>query len=462
MIIGNVDGVDNDNVAGWALDPEQPTRHVPIDVLYNHRPLVSTTAAFHRDDLVAAKVGNGSNGFYVALPAISESEEALIEVRVAETGEPLGQPRRMTRRAKCSPTGVLARDMLALHRVPLYSVQGTQFDGATLVVSGIHLPPAGNPFALSVSSTAGVSFSFSYPHLAPSVRDWYWYWPNGAWSAFRIEVDLSATTHCGPHFEFEFHAESAEPEFTALQRNRFYVPKDVAVYQHFPLGDHLTRVQRFDSSARVALAGYTDYMRMAAAATEHGVDLASARVLDWGCGHGRVIRHFHQQRRVAETWAVDIDSENVGWLAANFPGISASAVPLVPPTDLPSNHFDLVYGISVMTHLTDDVQQAWLAELRRILKPGGIALLTFGGPASAAFASRFLTPAWFATWARTGFDDDDISQDLVDKIDDPEYYRNTKQTSEVTRERWSRHFDVVGLYECIFGYQDLAVLRRRD
>ena len=38
-------------------------------------------------------------------------------------------------------------------------------------------------------------------------------------------------------------------------------------------------------------------------------------------------------------------------------------------------------------------------------------------------------------------------------------YRNTKQTPELTREFWGRHFEVLDVHESLFGYQDVAVLR---
>ena len=47
----------------------------------------------------------------------------------------------------------------------------------------------------------------------------------------------------------------------------------------------------------------------------------------------------------------------------------------------PDEYFDLVYAISVFTHVTDEWAD-WVLELRRILKPGGLLLATFIGPRS--------------------------------------------------------------------------------
>lgn len=458
-MIGNLDGIDNDYIAGWALDEADPSRRVPVEAFYNGRLLTTAVAAFHRPDLRKAGVGDGSNGFYIPMPALDSPEEAEVSVVAAETGEPIGKPRTVQRQPKRSRTGILAAEMLRMHTLPLHRMHGVTFDGEHLVVTGMHLPPGGNPFALRVSSTPGTVFEFTCPDYVPTVGAEYWYWPDASWSGFRIVIDLPASTGQGPHFEFCFDSGLDDPAATALGRNRIHVPKKLGAYQRFPHGDQLTRVQTFDSIRDVALGGYTHHRMLAQIAEHYGVDLAGASVLDWGCGHGRMIRHFAQQGTVKESWGVDIDRENVAWLSENFPGVKAATVPLLPPTDLPSQHFDLVYGISVMTHLTREVQEKWLDELKRITKPGGLVVLTFAGSTNVAYASRYLDPQWLRNWQETGYDDSSVSYDLLDKIEDPGYYRNTKQSDEVTRNLWGAHLDVVDTHACAFGYQDVAILR---
>jgi 2-polyprenyl-3-methyl-5-hydroxy-6-metoxy-1,4-benzoquinol methylase len=459
-LLGNFDGVDNDHVAGWALDPDEPTRRIPVEVFYNGRLLGGTVAGFPRPDLLRAGVGDGSNGFFFALPALEDPEQAEVLIRSRETGEQLGVAKSVARQPKCSPNGILAADILRLQSVPLHGLQGLVFDGDALTVVGLHLPPHGDPFSLGIRAAPEVAFRFDYPLPSPAAGERYWYWPNSRWSTYRIEIDLAATTAEGPDYEFAFESDADEPKFSALGRNRIYVPKDFSVYQLFPSEQsQLTRVHRFDNPRHVAVGGYSNFRSVAQIAERYGADLSSANILDWGCGHGRVIRHFGQQDVGAELWGVDVDRENVGWLAEHFPGIEAHAVPLLPPTALPPAHFDLVFGISVMTHLADAAQQAWLRELKRISKPGALVLLTFAGPASVAFASLNLTQEWLSAWFRSGFDDTVKSVDLDGKIEAVDYYRNTKQTADVTRDRWGVHFEVLDILECVFGYQDLAVLR---
>ncbi|HEY0382006.1 MAG TPA: class I SAM-dependent methyltransferase [Candidatus Elarobacter sp.] len=43
-----------------------------------------------------------------------------------------------------------------------------------------------------------------------------------------------------------------------------------------------------------------------------------------------------------------------------------------PPSDLPAESFDVIYAYSVFTHLSEELQRAWIEEFRRLLRPGGV------------------------------------------------------------------------------------------
>lgn len=103
-----------------------------------------------------------------------------------------------------------------------------------------------------------------------------------------------------------------------------------------------------------------------------------ARVLDWGCGPGRVAQFWPRDVRVT---GIDINPETLGWARENFPWIRFSRCGLRPPTELEESSFDFVYGFSVITHLYPETVKLWSAELHRLLAPGGAAALTFHGDA---------------------------------------------------------------------------------
>lgn len=103
------------------------------------------------------------------------------------------------------------------------------------------------------------------------------------------------------------------------------------------------------------------------------------RVLDFGCGAGRTLRHFTAEASEAELWGCDIDEESILWMSEQmYPPFHAFVNGPEPPLDQPDASFDLIWAISVFTHLTSSWSR-WLVELHRILKPGGLLLATFMG-----------------------------------------------------------------------------------
>lgn len=105
-----------------------------------------------------------------------------------------------------------------------------------------------------------------------------------------------------------------------------------------------------------------------------------SRVLDWGCGCGRLARHWAPKAGYIDLYGCDINDQLVTWSQQNIPFGSFTRSQLRPPLPYPDNHFDLIYGISILTHLLFDMHYLWMAEIWRVLKPGGIAILTAHGP----------------------------------------------------------------------------------
>ena len=104
-----------------------------------------------------------------------------------------------------------------------------------------------------------------------------------------------------------------------------------------------------------------------------------SRCLDFGSGVGRALRHFIDEAQQAEFWGCDIDGSSIRWSVQNlsppFRFFQISEVPTIPFED---NSFDLVYAISVLSHIHSTWHQ-WLMEIRRVLKPGGTFFVSFMG-----------------------------------------------------------------------------------
>jgi SAM-dependent methyltransferase len=115
------------------------------------------------------------------------------------------------------------------------------------------------------------------------------------------------------------------------------------------------------------------------AATTSGRNMESMEsILDFGCGCGRVARHWQHLEGPAIN-GCDYNPKLVEWCASNLPFLRCAQNELAPPLPYESESFDLVYSISVLTHLALDLQRAWVEELRRVLKPGGLLLITMHG-----------------------------------------------------------------------------------
>lgn len=93
-------------------------------------------------------------------------------------------------------------------------------------------------------------------------------------------------------------------------------------------------------------------------------------LLDWGCGCGRVLRHWSQ---LADTRVdgCDINEKMVAWCRDNLAFADVTVNELSPPLPYDDDSFGLVYAFSVMTHLSEELQHEWIRECRRVLRPGG-------------------------------------------------------------------------------------------
>lgn len=101
-------------------------------------------------------------------------------------------------------------------------------------------------------------------------------------------------------------------------------------------------------------------------------------ILDFGCGVGRVLRHWHglPSTRVCGS---DYNPRLVRWCRANLTFADVRRNDLSGRVDWPDRTFDLVYALSVFTHLTEAGCSAWIDELTRVLRPGGHLLITTHG-----------------------------------------------------------------------------------
>jgi SAM-dependent methyltransferase len=128
------------------------------------------------------------------------------------------------------------------------------------------------------------------------------------------------------------------------------------------------------------------------AALPAGWSFSGRSVLDFGCGPGRLLRHFQPEAASAQFHGCDIDAESIEWLGAHLvPPFKLFVNDEKPPLALDDRSFDLIYATSVFTHLTD-LWGHWLVELHRLLKDDGLLFMTF--LSSAGFADQYIHESW--------------------------------------------------------------------
>jgi SAM-dependent methyltransferase len=183
----------------------------------------------------------------------------------------------------------------------------------------------------------------------------------------------------------------------------------------------------------------------------NGVDLAvAAPILDFGCGCGRVIRRWHDLG--VELHGTDVNPRLVEWCRGSLPFARFAVNGLEPPLAYADETFGLVYAFSVFTHMPAELEAAWIAELRRVLRPGGHLVVSTHG---AAYLDRLGEAERVAFLAGRTV----VRRGAVAGSN----WCTTFHPEQAVRERLARGFDVVDFVpEGAKGnpVQDVTVLRK--
>jgi SAM-dependent methyltransferase len=197
--------------------------------------------------------------------------------------------------------------------------------------------------------------------------------------------------------------------------------------------------------------GQNDCGRFAQIFVAHSKSVDSPRILDWGCGCGRISSHMAEMFHGGVVSGVDVDAVNVNWLHETCSSADYLLIQPTPPLPFTSSTFDFVYGLSVMTHLSAEHQKEWLCELRRVIKKGGILLLTFH--ALPHFFAEVNDGTLLQVLVDQGFLDCGANDETGNS-----HYRNVFNTEEYIR-RLCSDFEIVDYFAGAIRSHDLIVLR---
>lgn len=146
------------------------------------------------------------------------------------------------------------------------------------------------------------------------------------------------------------------------------LPPDYLIYESFQMN-----YSKYYTESKEAAKSIADHFR-------RHIDLKNKRILDWGCGPGRIIRHFPAEiGNGCEYFGTDYNEKSIAWCSENLPDIQFNTNSLVAQLPYEDHSMDVIYGLSIFTHLSEQMHYDWYNELYRVLKPNGIMLLSTQG-----------------------------------------------------------------------------------
>jgi SAM-dependent methyltransferase len=235
-----------------------------------------------------------------------------------------------------------------------------------------------------------------------------------------------------------------------------------------------------DTAERHLHSGTVNWFNLAKAFEDSGhVFSDGQKVLEFGCGGGRILRHFASYHPGLDLYGVDIDYGAINWCQENLPFATFTVGETDPPLAMQDEQFEAIYAFSVFSHLPEKRHLDWLRELARISKPGATVALTKMGQNCFDLYSTGQRPKShpypdqlegkqavldkdgfvFVPLERANFSSPE-SRDYFATVD-LEQYGGTFISDTYVRRVWSEFFDVVEIYDAPDKWQDIVVLKRR-
>lgn len=301
----------------------------------------------------------------------------------------------------------------------------------------------------------GVDFSIvNYPLPSPDLAQHFYGLKHTENARFSCQIEVEEIPDA-QYYCFELLQNN---NFAKARRTSWWYSTEKVELPRFE-SERISRVIGSNSNFSFELGGATLFNRIEQYLQEKfAVGFSSFdTILDWGCGAGRLLTHFTQSD-LANVYGADIDHDNLQSCREKFPFARLFLLPLTPPTSLPEQYFDLIIGISVCTHLSEENQSLWLQELNRISKPGALILLSVQGDAQSALYRE--NASLIRERDSDGFVVKGVNPEINGIIGKADYYLDVIQSRENILKNWGRYFDIVEFLDGFAANQDLVVLRK--
>jgi SAM-dependent methyltransferase len=186
------------------------------------------------------------------------------------------------------------------------------------------------------------------------------------------------------------------------------------------------------------------------------------RVLDFGCAAGRMLRFYPPGEPRAERWGVDIKAKHIDWAQQHLgPPMSFAVTTTSPHLPFEDGYFDLVYCLSVFTHMIE-LADAWFLELRRVLRPGGYLFATIHDERSIELLPTQYPDGELTTMLRRLDDETGVlSKRYAAVAVGTEPGTQVFYRREYLLGKWTQFADLVSVIEAPDRYQTALLFRKR-
>lgn len=259
------------------------------------------------------------------------------------------------------------------------------------------------------------------------------------------------------HYPLDWEKTTLPPKFEAA------VHVD---YERLPLPPITERHGHCGSDREYLDWGLHDYQVIVKYILNYFPSFKNLNIMDFGCSSGRILRHFYEniENDGFTLTGCDASAIKIEWLRQNFPReFCVFTGGLYPSIPFESNTFDVIYGMSVFTHIKY-LWDSWLLELKRVLKPGGIIIQSIHTEDAYNFFQKNIDEQWVK---------EALGDLRIYLIENPKMTQNYILHGDIDKneifikketllEYWGRYYKKIKIYplEKKYSYQNWVVAQK--